>query len=157
MSEISSIPTLENDAEFDCYVAHPSSAPKAAIIVIQEIFGVNEGIRSKCDTWAKAGYAAYAPDLFWRVEPGVELNPDVPQEFDQALELMGRFNQDQGVRDIEAVIHAIIHRSQGPDTKVGCVGYCLGGRRSEEHTSELQSLMRISYAVFCLKKKNTNT
>src|SRR3546814_10982795 len=40
---------------------------------------------------------------------------------------MGRFNQDQGVRDIEAVIHAI-HRSQGPDTKVGCVGYCLGGR-----------------------------
>src|SRR3546814_949971 len=80
-----------------------------------------------CDTWAKAGYAAYAPDLFWRVEPGVELNPDVPQEFDQALELMGRFNQDQGVRDIEAVIHAI-HRSQGPDTKVRCVGYCLGGR-----------------------------
>src|SRR3546814_13842969 len=54
-------------------------------------------------------------------------SPDVPQEFDQALELMGRFNQDQGVRDIEAVIHAI-HRSQGPDTKVGCVGYCLGGR-----------------------------
>src|SRR3546814_15101604 len=54
-------------------------------------------------------------------------NPDVPQEFDQALELMGRFNQDQGVRDIEAVIHAI-HRSQGPDNKVGCVGYCLGGR-----------------------------
>src|SRR3546814_12057553 len=40
---------------------------------------------------------------------------------------MGRFNQDQGVRDIEAVIHAI-HRSQGPDTKVGCVGYCLAGR-----------------------------
>src|SRR3546814_6597134 len=72
-------------------------------------------------------FRSYAPDLFWRVEPGVELNPDVPQEFDQALELMGRFNQDQGVRDIEAVIHAI-HRSQGPDTKVGCVGYCLGGR-----------------------------
>src|SRR3546814_19485297 len=65
--------------------------------------------------------------LFRSVEPGVELNPDVPQEFDQALELMGRFNQDQGVRDIEAVIHAI-HRYQGPDTKVGCVGYCLGGR-----------------------------
>src|SRR3546814_21014156 len=79
MSEIISIPTLENDAEFDCYVEHPSSAPKAAIIVIQEIFGVNEGIRSKCDIWAKAGYAAYAPDLLWRVEPGVELNPDVPQ------------------------------------------------------------------------------
>jgi carboxymethylenebutenolidase len=78
--------------------------PRAAIVLIQEIFGVNEGIRRKCDTWAEQGYLALAPDLFWRLEPGTELDPDVPEQFQRALELMGAFNQDQGIRDIEASI-----------------------------------------------------
>jgi carboxymethylenebutenolidase len=127
MSEMTSIPTLENDQSFGCYVARPSETPKAAIIVIQEIFGVNAGIRSKCDRWANAGYIAYAPDLFWRVEQGVELDSDVPDQFNKALNLMGRFDQDMGVRDIEAVIHAA-RAELGANAKVGCVGYCLGGR-----------------------------
>lgn len=127
MSETTSIPTLENDQSFGCYVARPSGTPKAAIIVIQEIFGVNAGIRSKCDRWASEGYIAYAPDLFWRIEPGVELDSDIPDQFNKALELMGQFDQDKGVRDIEAVIHAA-RAELGADAKVGCVGYCLGGR-----------------------------
>ena len=98
------IETLEGDASFKAYLAEPEGKPKAAIIVIQEIFGVNAGIRRKCDRWAELGYLAIAPDLFWRLERGVELDPDVPEEFKQALDLMGRFNQDQGIRDIEAVI-----------------------------------------------------
>jgi len=96
------------------------------VIVIQEIFGVNPGIRQKCDDWAAKGYLSLAPDLFWRIEPGVELDPDVPEQFQQALALMGRFDQDQGVADIEATIrHA---RSTLGVPKVGVVGYCLGGR-----------------------------
>ena len=55
----------------------PAGTPSAAIVVIQEIFGVNAGIRRKCDTLAAAGYLAIAPDLFWRFEPGIELDPDV--------------------------------------------------------------------------------
>ena len=70
-----SVPTLENDGSFGVYVARPSSTPKAAIVVIQEIFGVNAGIREKCDLLAKDGYLAVAPDLFWRFEPGIELDP----------------------------------------------------------------------------------
>lgn len=121
------IPTLEGDAEFNAYIAEPSGSPTAAIIVIQEIFGVNPGIRRKCDRWAELGYLAIAPDLFWRLEPGVELDSDVPEEFKQALELMGRFDQDQGIRDIEATIrHA--RKLLGENGKVGCVGFCLGGR-----------------------------
>ncbi|MBV7265596.1 dienelactone hydrolase family protein [Erythrobacter ani] len=120
------ISTLEGSDSFNAYVAMPEGTPKAAIIVIQEIFGVNAGIRRKCDKLAADGYLAVAPDLFWRLTPGVELDPDVEPEFQKALDLMGKFNQDLGIRDIEATIHHI-RREMGV-AKVGCVGYCLGGR-----------------------------
>jgi carboxymethylenebutenolidase len=121
------IETLDREGRFNAYVAEPAREARAAIVVIQEIFGVNAGIRGKCDRWAALGYLAVAPDLFWRMEPGVELDPDVPQEFSQALELMGRFDQDQGVRDIEAAI-VYARKRLGEEGKVGCVGFCLGGR-----------------------------
>ncbi|HEY0626097.1 MAG TPA: dienelactone hydrolase family protein [Allosphingosinicella sp.] len=121
------VETLEGGARFNAYMAEPKGRPRAAIVVIQEIFGVNAGIRQKCDKWAEAGYLALAPDLFFRLGPGVELDPDVEPEFKQALELMGRFDQDQGVRDIEATINEARHQLVNGG-KVGCVGYCLGGR-----------------------------
>lgn len=123
------IPTLDGSASFGAYLAEPNlgADPRGAIVVIQEIFGVNEGIRRKCDRWAELGYVAIAPDLFWRLEPGVELDPDVEAEFEAALGLMGRFEQDQGIADIEATIRAARGRL-GENGKVGCVGYCLGGR-----------------------------
>ncbi|MBV9931932.1 MAG: dienelactone hydrolase family protein [Alphaproteobacteria bacterium] len=121
------IETLDGSGGFDAYEAEPQGAPRGAIVVIQEIFGVNEGIRRKCDGWAAKGYLALAPDLFWRLEPGVQLDPDVAPEFKHALDLMGRFDQDEGVRDIEATIRAA--RARLPEGgKVGVVGYCLGGR-----------------------------
>ena len=126
MSETVTVTTLNDDSTFDAYVARPADTPRAAILVIQEIFGVNAGIRRKCDKLAEDGYLAIAPDLFWRLEPGVELDPDVEPEFQRALDLMGKFDQDQGIRDIEATIHPI--REKEGVAKVGCVGYCLGGR-----------------------------
>ena len=121
------IETLDGGGQFKAFVAEPAGTPTAAIIVIQEIFGVNEGIRRKTDHWAGLGYLAFAPDLFWRVEPGVELDPDIPEQFQKALGLMGQFNQDQGISDIEATIRAARARLPAGG-KVGCVGYCLGGR-----------------------------
>ncbi|KQN24924.1 carboxymethylenebutenolidase [Sphingomonas sp. Leaf33] len=120
------IPTLDSDGQFAAYVARPAGTPRAAIVVIQEIFGVNPGIRRKCDRLAEDGYLAVAPDLFWRIEPGIQLDPDVEDEMQQALGLMGKFNQDAGIRDIEATIRWA--RSEVEGGKVGCVGYCLGGR-----------------------------
>ena len=126
MSGTVSIATLPGDGSFTGYMARPVGEPTAAVIVIQEIFGVNAGIRRKCDRLAESGYLALAPDLFWRLQPGIELDPDVEPEFKQALEWMGQFDQDQGVRDIEATIH---HLRQAENVrKVGCVGFCLGGR-----------------------------
>lgn len=120
------IPTLEGDVTFTGYIARPDGAAKAAIIVIQEIFGVNPGIRQKCDRLAAEGYIALAPDLFWRLKPGIELDPDVEAEFTEALDWMGKFDQDQGIKDIQAAINFV--RAEEGAAKVGCVGYCLGGR-----------------------------
>jgi len=126
MSETVRISTLESDASFSAYCARPSGEPRAAIVVIQEIFGVNTGIRRKCDRLAEDGYLALAPDLFWRLEPGVELDPDIAPEFKRALELLGRCEQDLAVRDVEATIRHV--RNVIGVEKVGAVGYCLGGR-----------------------------
>jgi carboxymethylenebutenolidase len=126
MSETVSITTLDHEGSFSAYCARPAGDPRAAIVVIQEIFGINSGIRRKCERLAQDGYLALAPDLFWRVQSNVELDPDIPEQFQQALQLMGRFDQDLGVRDIEATIrHA---RNALGVRKIGAVGYCLGGR-----------------------------
>lgn len=126
MSGMHAIAARDGSGEFHAYMAAPEGTPRAAIVVIQEIFGVNPGIRRKCDEWAAKGYLALAPDLFWRIELGVQLDPDVPSEFQTALGLMGKFDQTLGVADIEATIQAA--RAQMGGGKVGVVGYCLGGR-----------------------------
>lgn len=142
MSETVRISTLDGDGAFDCYLARPAGKAGAAIVVIQEIFGVNAGIRRKCDRLAEAGYLALAPDLFWRLEPGIELDPDVEPEFKRALELMGRFDQDLGVKDIEATIKYARGAGCG---KVGAVGYCLGGRLAYMTAARTDSDASVGY------------
>jgi len=107
------------------YVAHPAGPAKAAMIVIPEIFGVNEGIRRKVDGWAALGYLAIAPDIFWRFAPGVELDPDVPAQLQEAFGYFQQYDADLGVEDIKAVLDWT--RAQGA-AKTGLVGFCLGGR-----------------------------
>lgn len=121
------VATLKGGGAFGAYLAEPEGTPRGAIIVIQEIFGVNPGIRAKCDHWASLDYLALAPDLFWRLEPDVVLDPDLPEDFKVALGLMQRLDQDQSVADIEATIHEARRRLPAGG-KVGAVGYCLGGR-----------------------------
>jgi carboxymethylenebutenolidase len=130
MGEMVKISALGEDAMFPAYMAAPAGRAKAAIIVIPEIFGVNPGIRQKCDRLAADGYLAVAPDLFWRFAPGVQLNPDVEAELQQAFGYFGQYDANDGVKDIEATIHAIRRGLSGqtPVQQVGCVGYCLGGR-----------------------------
>ena len=121
------IDTLDHQGRFNAWLAEPAGTPRGAIVVIQEIFGVNPGIRAKCDHWASLGYLGVAPDLFWRIREGVELDPDVPEQFQEALGLMQKLNQDKAIADIEACIREA--RARLPEGgKVGAVGYCLGGR-----------------------------
>ncbi len=125
MGETVRIPTLSGEESFPIYYATPTGEATAAIIVIPEIFGVNAGIRAKCDGWAAKGYVAAAPDIFWRFAEGDQLDPDVPEQFQQALDNMGQFDSEACIRDIEALIHHL-SREMGC-AKVGLVGFCLGG------------------------------
>ena len=113
------------DGDFKAYLARPTGTPKAAVVVIQEIFGVNAVMRKKADWLAGEGFLAVAPDLFWRIEPGVDITDQSEAEWAKAMELMNKFVASQvGVRDVEATIRWA--RAQGPE-KVGAMGYCLGG------------------------------
>jgi len=108
------------------YVAQPAGAPRGAVVVLQEIFGVNSHIRSVADGYAAAGYLAVAPSTFHRVKPGVELGyaeADMKEGFGyktavEALPAPGV------MQDIQA---AIDHAAQAGGGKVGLVGYCWGG------------------------------
>jgi len=126
MSEVVRIPTFEGEETFPAYVARPNGTARAAIIVIQEIFGVNPGIRKKAEHWASLGYLAVAPEVFWRQEEGIDLDADVPEQFQQAVGYMMKHDFDAGIRDVEATIRWI-RRHEGIE-KVGLVGYCMGGK-----------------------------
>lgn len=112
---------------FGAYVAYPDVMPAPAVILIQEIFGVNREMREKCDSMAAQGYLAVCPDLFWRIEPGIDLTDRIPEELQRAFSLFGQFDQEQGLKDLEATLAHIrgMKECAGP---VACVGFCLGGK-----------------------------
>jgi carboxymethylenebutenolidase len=107
------------------YLAEPVHPNGAGIVVLQEIFGVNAVMRRLADGLAAQGYVALVPDLFWRLEPGVEITDKTDAEWKKALDLMNRFDIAKGVEDIQASIGLL--RTRGGVKKVGAVGYCLGG------------------------------
>lgn len=112
---------------FGAYVARPATTPTAAIVVIQEIFGVNQVMRELTDAYAALGYLAICPDIFWRIEPGIDITDQSEEEWKRAFELFQAFNVDQGVEDLKATI-AHARNMDGSNGKVGTVGYCLGGK-----------------------------
>lgn len=117
----------KDGGSFTAYMATPAQTPAPAVIVIQEIFGVNEGLRDKCDWLAAQGYIAICPDLFWRIEPGIQLTDKTEAEWKRAFELFNIFDVDQGIEDIRATVHTFKGHADSTG-KVGCIGYCLGGK-----------------------------
>ncbi len=125
MGETISIST--QDGSFSAYLARPAQAMAPAVVVIQEIFGVNAVMREITDGLAAQGYLAICPDLFWRIEPGVDITDKSEAEWKKAFALMNAFDADKGVEDIAAVIKYV--RAEPSCTgKVGSVGFCLGGK-----------------------------
>ncbi|WP_158813817.1 dienelactone hydrolase family protein [Methylocapsa sp. S129] len=107
--------------EIGAWRADPAGAPRGAIVVIQEIMGVNHHIRAIADLYASHGYVAIAPALFDRAEPGVELGYDGPS-IQRGMALAGKLDRANMLLDVAAAIERV--KSAG---KVGIVGYCLGG------------------------------
>lgn len=117
---------------FKAYMARPSAPPPGVknmpgIVLIQEIFGVNDVMRRLADDYAKQGYVVLCPDLFWRIKPGIQITDKTQQEWDLAFSLFQRFDQNKGVEDLSSTMDEL-RRTPGCSGRVGAVGYCLGGK-----------------------------
>jgi len=113
--------TSADGKRFSVYRAEPGGVPRGAIIVVQEIFGVNHHIRAVADGFARVGYLALAPALFDRIRPGVELGYDAAG-IAEGRPFVGHLGWDAPIADIEATVAAA--KTAG---RVAVVGYCWGG------------------------------
>jgi carboxymethylenebutenolidase len=113
--------TASDGFEFGGYRAEPTGSAKGAVVVIQEIFGVNHHIRSVCDRLADTGYAAIAPSIFDRIEPNFTSGYS-PDEIANARKFVANPDWAAMLLDTQAAIDAV--KTVGP---VGIIGFCLGG------------------------------
>ena len=126
--------TASDSFQFGAYRADPAFAPKAAIVVIQEIFGVNHHIRAVCDRLANEGYVAIAPSIFDRIEPNFTSGYS-PDEIAVARKFVANPDWAAMLRDPQAAIDAV--RDVGP---VGIIGFCLGGSVAYAAATKLAGL-----------------
>jgi carboxymethylenebutenolidase len=126
---------------FNAYVARPATEPIAALIVVQEIFGVNAHIRSVADGWARDGFLAVAPALFDRIQPGIDLGYD-PAGMQTAMSLFPKFDVDKAIVDAAA---AVDFAAGSTGKKVGVIGYCLGGTVAWLSATRLQPAAAVGY------------
>ena len=121
-----SITTLEGE-RFSAYLARPDMPLGPTILVLQEIFGVTSNIRAIAGDFAAAGYIAIAPDLFWRQQPNVDLDPASEEGRALATKLYKGLNEELALSD---ALLALRYASSLPDAdgRTAAVGYCLGGK-----------------------------
>jgi len=132
------------DGSFGAYLAQPANTPAPGIVVAQEIFGVNAVMRDVCDWLAGAGYAACCPDIFWRIEPGIQLTDKTEAEWARAFELFGLFDVDKGIEDLKTTL-AHLRSDEITNGKVGSVGYCLGGKLAYLMATRSDADCNVSY------------
>ena len=122
MSEVVLLKAADGN-ELNAYVSRPEGTPKGAVVVVQEIFGVNKHIQSVADSYAKEGYVVIAPALFDRIEKGVELQYDA-EGMKKAFELYGKLNVDSALLDVAAAYKFV----EAEDHKgIAVLGFCFGG------------------------------
>ena len=114
------------DGTFGAYIARPTVPAAPAVVVLQELFGVNADIRATCDELAAQGYIAIAPDLFWRQEPGVDLDVTSEEGWQHGFRLYTAFDRDAGTRDVMETVRTAVELKESTG-KVALLGYCLGG------------------------------
>ena len=115
---------------FSAYLVLPQGVARKrpGIVMMQQIFGVNTEMRGFTDLYAAKGYVAICPDLFWRTEPGVQIDhPVTPDKVARALDLVNRFDNARAIDDLKATV-AFLRAHPVCNGKVGTIGYCLGGR-----------------------------
>ncbi len=144
MSEEIKIKATDGSGAFGAFLAAPKAAPAAAVVVIQEIFGVNQNLRRVCTGLAEKGYLAVCPDLFWRQEPGIQLTDQTEAEWQRAFQLFQGFNLEKGIDDLKATL-GFIRGHKGCNGKAGTLGYCLGGKLAYLMATRSDADCNVSY------------
>lgn len=129
---------------FGAYIARAKATTAPVLIVIQEIFGVNESMRAMCDAWAKEGYHAICPDIFWRQQPGVELTDKTPEEWQQAIGYMNGMDLNLCIKDLQSTLKQA-RALPGSSGRVGTMGFCLGGKLAYLMAAKSDANCNISY------------
>jgi carboxymethylenebutenolidase len=112
--------------EFDAHIALPTSGYGPGIVVLQEIFGVNQFMRDVCAWYAAHGFVAVCPDLFWRQERGVDMTDKTEAEWQNAFQLYQGLDEAKAVEDSAAAVE-FLRKHPACNGRVGAVGFCLGG------------------------------
>jgi carboxymethylenebutenolidase len=112
--------------EFSAYLATPAGGVGPGILVMQEIFGVNQVMREVCDWYAAHGFVAICPDLFWRQEPGVDITDKTEAEWQKAFQLYQGLDEAKAVEDSAATLE-FLRKHPACTGRAGGVGFCLGG------------------------------
>lgn len=113
------------NGRFGAYIARPDAARAPAVLVLQELFGVNADIRRHCDELAAQGFIAVAPDLFWQQEPGVDLSVTAEADWQHGLRLYQAYDRNAGVADVKDAASTVAELPECTG-KVAVLGYCLG-------------------------------
>jgi len=136
------IPAPDSGA-FRAYLATPASGTGPGIVLCQEIFGVNATMREVADYYAEEGYTVLVPDLFWRIEPGIELE-DTEAGFARAFELYRQYDENKGVADIGATLD-VLRTLPEYEGEAGVLGFCLGGKLAYLAACRLRVACAVSY------------
>ncbi|HEX7390583.1 MAG TPA: dienelactone hydrolase family protein [Acidiphilium sp.] len=145
------IRAADGSGSFKAHVVTPSVKAAGAVVVIQEIFGVNASLRETCREVSEMGFIAVAPDLFWRQEPGVDITDKSEAEWKKAFALMNGFDQDKGVDDLKSTL-AVARALPGCNGRAGTIGFCLGGRLAVMMATRSDADVNVSYYGVMLDK-----
>ncbi|MCC7272283.1 MAG: dienelactone hydrolase family protein [Alphaproteobacteria bacterium] len=129
---------------FTGYLALPKSGKGPGVVVIQEVFGVNQVMREISDEIAALGYVALCPDLFWRQEPGIQITDKTDAEWQKAFQLYGGFNVEKGIGDLIATLSHLRNRPECTG-KAGTMGFCLGGKLAYLMAARSDADCNVSY------------
>ena len=138
------VQAADGSGSFTALVVEPKASPAGAVVLIQEIFGVNEAMRATAAQVADMGFIAVCPDLFWRLQPGVDLTDKTEAEWKLAMDFLNRFDQAKGVEDLQATV-AAARTMPGCTGKVGTMGFCLGGRLAVMMAAHSDADVNVSY------------
>ena len=142
----SRIETIEtsDDQRFDAHLALPTAGHGAGVLLIQEIFGVNDYIKDVAARLTDLGYVVLAPDVFWRREPGFSMDSSNEANIEPAAKVAAEWDPEIGLSDLEAAFRHLESLKEVTGA-TGVIGFCFGGTQAFRVAKDLNPACAVSY------------